>query len=72
LKEYPDVKIITGDRARAYSLAINEVSPDVIQIADWFHLLMNLSDALDKYFESSRHIIRTLNRDKINENIHAL
>lgn len=52
LKKYPNVKIVTRDRASSYSSAINEVCPDAIQVADRFHLLMNLSDALDTYFKS--------------------
>jgi transposase len=42
LTKYPDVKIVTRDRAGSYSSAINEVCPNAIQIADRFHLLMNL------------------------------
>ena len=46
LAKYPDAQIVTLDRSDAYSSAINEVCPDAIQIADRFHLLMNLSDVL--------------------------
>jgi len=67
LKKYPDVKIVTRDRAGSYSSAINEVCPDAIQIADRFHLLMNLSDALDKYFKSVSHEIRLLIKNKTEE-----
>ncbi len=59
LKKYPNVKIVTRDRASSYSSAINEVCPDAIQVADRFHLLMNLSDALDKYFKSAQAGIRS-------------
>ncbi len=51
LKKYKDIKIVTRDRASAYSAAIKEICPNTIQVADRFHLLMNLSDALDKYFK---------------------
>lgn len=50
--KYNDIKIVTRDRASSYSSAINEACPKAIQIADRFHLLMNLSDALDTYFKS--------------------
>ena len=59
---------MTRDRSCAYSSAINEVCPNAIQIADRFHLLMNLSDALDKYFKSVSKEIRrviTENPDEI-------
>lgn len=67
LSKYRDVKIVTRDRSSSYSSAINEVCPDAIQVADRFHLLMNLSDALDKYFKSISPRIRALIKDKTNE-----
>ena len=67
LTKYPDVKIVTRDRASSYSSAINDVCPDAIQIADRFHLLMNLSDALDRYFKSVSHEIRLLIKNKTEE-----
>jgi transposase len=67
LSKYPDVKIVTRDRASSYCSAINEVCPDAEQVADRFHLLMNLSDALDKYFKSMNPKIKKLIEDKSNE-----
>lgn len=67
LSKYPDVKIVTRDRASSYSSAINEVCPDAEQVADRFHLLMNLSDALDRYFKSVDPKIRKLIKDKSDE-----
>ncbi len=67
LKKYPNVKIVTRDRASSYSSAINEVCPDAIQVADRFHLLMNLSDALDIYFKSIQPGIKLLIKNKTEE-----
>lgn len=67
LKKYPNVKIVTRDRASSYSSAINEVCPDAIQVADRFHLLMNLSDALDIYFKSVQPGIKLLIKNKTEE-----
>lgn len=67
LAKYPNVEIVTRDRSGAYSSAIHEVCPDAIQIADRFHLLMNLSDALDLYFKSISHEIRKLIKGKTDE-----
>jgi transposase len=53
VEKIPEVKIVSRDRVGSYSSAINEVCPDVIQVADRFHLLMNLSDALDKFFKGA-------------------
>ena len=67
LSKYPDVKIVTRDRTSSYSSAINEVCLSAEQVADRFHLLMNLSDALDKYFNSINPKIRKLIKEKSKE-----
>jgi transposase len=64
LREYPDIEIVTRDRASSYSSAIDEVCPQAIQVADRFHLLMNLSDALDVYFKSISPQISALIKEK--------
>lgn len=70
LLKFNDVKIVTRDRSSSYSSAIDEVCPNAIQIADRFHLLMNLSDALDTYFKSISTKIRSLITAKTNELLH--
>jgi len=67
LKQYPLVKIVTRDRASSYSSAVDEVCPEALQVADRFHLLMNLSDALDKYFKSSRSLVKAAIQKKTEE-----
>ena len=67
LKQYPLVKIVTRDRASSYSSAVDEVCPEAIQVADRFHLLVNLSDALDKYFKSSRSLVKATIQKKTAE-----
>lgn len=62
--KYPDVNIVTRDRASLYSSAINEVCPSAEQVADRFHLLMNLLNALDKYFKSMHPKIKKLIKEK--------
>lgn len=61
------MNIVTRDRASSYSSAINEVCPSAEQVADRFHLLMNLSDALDKYFKSMHPKIKKIIKEKSNE-----
>jgi len=67
LMKYNDVQIVTRDRSSSYSSAIDEVCPDAIQVADRFHLLTNLSDALDTYFKSISGTISRLIKAKTNE-----
>lgn len=66
LLKYPDVNIVTRDRASSYSSATNEVCPSAEQVADRFYLLMNLSNALDKYFKSVNPKIKKLIKEKSN------
>lgn len=60
LEEHPGVEIISRDRASAYSEAANTAAPDAIQIADRWHLLKNLKDAikrmLNKHNQASRKV----------------
>jgi transposase len=67
LMKYNDVQIVTRDRSSSYSSAIDEACPDAIQIADRFHLLSNLSDALDTYFKSISGTINQLVKAKTSE-----
>lgn len=47
LKAHPGIEIITRDRASAYAEAAREGAPTAIQIADRFHLLRNLMEAME-------------------------
>ena len=46
LKNNKHIKTITRDRASAYAKVISEELPDVMQIADRFHLYQNLLEAV--------------------------
>jgi hypothetical protein len=67
LTGFPNVKIVTRDRSGAYSSALNEICPNAVQVADRFHLLMNLTDALDTYFKGVNREVSRLIKDKTNE-----
>jgi transposase len=53
LKENPQVKVITRDRWAAYRDAATESAPQAKQVADRFHLLRNVREAVEKLL--SRH-----------------
>lgn len=53
LQKHPGVEIISRDRALAYKQGASEGAPDAIQIADRFHILENLAEALEKTFRSN-------------------
>lgn len=48
LKEHPKIKKVARDRASAYAMAITEILPDCMQVADTFHLLQNLIDRIEE------------------------
>lgn len=48
LKHNRQVKTVTRDRANSYAKVLSEELPDVMQIADRFHLHQNLLDAVKK------------------------
>ena len=54
LREHPGSEIITRDRSAEYARAITEGAPEAIQVADRFHLLCNMRDALERVLDCNR------------------
>jgi transposase len=48
LKNHPEIEIVTRDRGQAYADGIRQGAPQSVQIADRFHLMQNLTDALKR------------------------
>lgn len=60
LKAHPGVEIVTRDRAEGYARGIRNGAPEARQVADRWHLLKNLTDALAKVFQDHDRTIRAV------------
>lgn len=60
LMEHPGVEVISRDRASAYARAASEAAPKAIQVADRWHLLKNIREMLERFFERHRGKIKAV------------
>lgn len=51
LQRHPGIQLITRDRAQVYIDALTAGAPQAQQVADRFHLLQNLREALERFFD---------------------
>jgi transposase len=51
LREHPGVEVLSRDRSKTYKSAMDRAAPNAIQVADRFHLVKNLSEALELALE---------------------
>ena len=62
LKKHPQIETITRDRNGGFAAAASQGAPDAQQIADRWHLIHNLADALTKVLDGKRTVIKTVSQ----------
>lgn len=65
LKEHPGVAILSRDRSKTYRQGMNDGAPEAIQVADRFHLLQNLEEALEKSFKGQSQALKTAEQEQL-------
>lgn len=65
LKEHPGVEILSRDRSKTYRKGMNDGAPGAMQVADRFHLLKNLEEALEKVFKSQSPVLKELEQAQL-------
>jgi hypothetical protein len=58
LRAHPGASLISRDRSAVYADAIREAAPEAVQVADRFHLLKNLNEALQQQIGKEAAAIR--------------
>jgi transposase len=61
LQEHPGVEVIARDRSTAYAEGARHGAPAATQVADRFHLLQNLREALDQVFTTHEQALDAVN-----------
>ncbi|MBV8279019.1 MAG: ISL3 family transposase [Verrucomicrobia bacterium] len=51
LREHPSIEVVSRDRSGSYKVGIDAGAPQAVQVADRFHLLMNVREALQRIVE---------------------
>lgn len=59
-KKYPEIQVVSRDRGGIYALAARDGAPQAVQVADRWHLLKNIGDALERMMYRHMPLIRQI------------
>lgn len=59
LKAHPGIEVVTRDRSPTYAAAITEGAPAAVQVADRFHLLLNVRGVVEKVVMRQNRLLRS-------------
>ena len=68
LEKHPTIEIVTRDRSGEYREAITQALPDAVQIADRWHLLKNLCQAVQRHISRRYKVLSQVVANAIDEN----
>ncbi|QCX82294.1 Transposase (plasmid) [Streptomyces sp. YIM 121038] len=67
LQQHPGAEIVCRDRASAYAEAVRAAAPEAVQIADRFHLWLNLCRTVEKSVVTHRRCLTPAGGEELDE-----
>jgi len=58
MREHPEIEVVSRDRSGAYKVGVTAGTPQAIQVADRFHLIVNAREALQRVVERKTSSLR--------------
>ena len=69
LADHPSITVIARDRSPVYAEAATRGAPQAVQVADRWHILKNLQEALQRFVTHQSHLLRQV-REQVQDNQH--
>ena len=63
LKQYPSIETVSRDRSSTYASATTEADVKIVQIADRWHILKNLTEGFEGFLNTQRESLRDISAE---------